>query len=262
MNQIQNNASIIMDLETLKKQYSNLLIQYKGAVADYVNYLNTKSQEINNEQLISIQGQAFNGTGSAGQSSATTLQDCIASCASSDKCSGATFISNKCELRSGDSQIVPSSKNSYAIIPKGKQLLLNMENINEQLLNVNEQLVKKIKISEPIFDNLTNETLSKNQELIQNYKNLMEERQKIVKIINEYETLNNKDNENQIKISQNYYSYILLVILAVATIVLLYKMFTSNSHQQVQYGGELGNNAYYIVFGLIIFNLVIKYLTL
>jgi hypothetical protein len=281
-NENQSSSSITMDLESLRQKYSNLLIQYEGAIADYINYLNVVNNpnynsanynqssapnyKINNQELVSIQGQAFNGTGSAGQSSATTLQDCIASCAKSDTCTGATFISNKCEIRTGDSPIVPSSENSYAIIPKGKQLLLNMENINQQLLDVNKQLVQKIQISEPVYDQLTSQTTSRNQELLQNYEKLIQERENIMKIINEYETLDNTENENQIKITQNYYSYILLFILAIATIVLLYKMFSPNTTQSVQYGGELGSNAYYMVFGLIIFiiilNFAIKYLSL
>jgi len=319
MNFNENESdSITMDLENLRQKYSNLLIQYKGAVADYVNYLNVQSQQpcgnftanskgidqkcyeyiwkksgcgagnvqpkqqqswasnqtsapnykINNEELVTIKGQAFNGTGSAGQSTATTLQDCVASCASSDTCTGATFVSNKCEIRTGDSPIVPSTQDSYAIIPKGKQLLLNMEDINQQLLDVNKQLVSKIQVSEPVFDKFNNDTKSKNQELIQNYKSLLEERRNIAKILNEYETLDNTENENLIKIDQNYYSYILLLILLVALIFLLYKMFSTTTPapaSPLQYGGELGINAYYIVFGLIIFviilNFSIKYLS-
>lgn len=280
MDQNQNSTSITMDLENLKQQYSNLLLQYKSAVTDYINYLNVQSQQpcssytssskgidqaCYNQELVSIQGQAFNGTGSAGQSSATTLQDCIASCSNSDTCTGATFVSNKCEIRTGDSPMVPSRQDSYAIIPKGKQLLLNMEDINQQLLDVNKKLVSKIQVSEPVFDKFNNDNTSKNQELIQNYESLLEERRNIAKILNEYQTLDNTENENLIKINQNYYSYILLLILAVAVIFLLYKMFGSGSTttpapaSPVQYGGELGINAYYMVFGLIIFVIILNF---
>ena len=43
-NQVNSN-SFSMDLESLRQKYSNLLIQYKAAVADYVNYLNQNSQQ-------------------------------------------------------------------------------------------------------------------------------------------------------------------------------------------------------------------------
>jgi hypothetical protein len=270
-----------------KDSYKNLATEWKGPYNSYYgsccvtsittvanpNYnpstfttSSSPNYKINNQPLVTIQGQAFNGTGSAGQSSATTLQDCVASCASSDKCSGATFISNKCEIRTGDSPIVPSSNNSYAIIPKGKQLLLNMENINQQLLVVNKQLVDKIKVSKPIYDEKNNDARLKNKELIQNYEKLLKERKNIKKILDEYETLENTETENQIKINQNYYSYILLLILGFAVGFLLYKMFSTNTSSSLQYGGDLGINAYYIIFGLIIviiiFNYSLKYLSL
>jgi len=350
-NKKQNNSSITIDLESLRQKYSNLLIKYERAVADYVNFLNVQSQEpcikynsnskgidqtcyeyiwkksgcgtgnvqpsssaswsqsqtlngliydswlwatktdtthrqgcygkstkyntstapdynINKQELVSIQGKAFTGTGSAGQSSATTLQDCMASCTNSNKCTGATFVSNKCEIRTGDSQIVSSSQKSYAIIPKEKQLLLNIEDINQQLLDVNKQLVTKIEVSETAYDKTNDETKIKNQELIKSYESLLEERRNIEKMLNEYETLDNTENENQIKINKNYYLYNLLLIISIAVIFILYKMFSSNSSpdQVVQYGGDLGINAYYIVFGLIIFiifvNFLMKYLTI
>ena len=137
-----NSNSFSMDLESLRQKYSNLLIQYKAAVADYVNYLNrlttsansnydssAPNYKINNEQYTSLQGMAFNGSGTAGQSDATTLQDCEASCANLSNCTGATFVSERCLVRTGDSPIVPAGNDSYAIIPKSKQLLLNMEDI-------------------------------------------------------------------------------------------------------------------------------------
>jgi len=253
----QNSSCCVTSITTIPNPNYN---------ASNFNTSSAPNYKINNEPLVSIQGQAFTGTGSAGQSTATTLQDCIASCASSDTCTGATFISNKCQIRVGDSPIVPSSQDSYAIIPKGKQLLLNMENINQQLLDVNKQLVNKIKISEPIFDKMNTDTTSKNVELIKNYESLLEERRNIAKILNEYETLDNTENEGQIKITQNYYSYILLLILAFVVGLLLYKMFGSGNINSapspaptIQYGGDLGVNAYYIVFGLIILAIVFNF---
>lgn len=335
------NSQITMDLENLRKKYSNLLLQYKSAVSEYVTYLNEQSSlpcqkyssnstgvnqdcydfiwkksgcgsgnvqpgagsswaqsqtlngliydtflwatltdqthrqgcygnsnkyntssspnyNINAQPLVTIQGQAFNGTGSAGQSSANTLQDCIASCSNSTTCTGATFVSNKCMIRTGDSQLVSASTTSYAIIPKEKQLLLNMEDINKQLLDVNNQIVKQIKITEPIYDKTDQETYLKNKELIETYDKLLEERRIIAETLNEYETLENTENANQIKITKNYYTYILLLILVVSIIIFLYKMFGSGTKPVtpiIQSGGKLGISAYYFILG--IFSIVI-----
>jgi NADH:ubiquinone oxidoreductase subunit 3 (subunit A) len=342
------NSSMIMDLENLRREYSNLLISYKAAVAEYIAYLNLMSENpcqsytanstgidqacynyiwkrsgcgsgtiqpgpnansswaqgqtlngliydswlwatetdeehregcygsstsyntstspdynINKPPLVTIQGQAYNGTGSAGESNATTLQDCVAACSSSQTCTGATFVSNKCLIRTGESDLASSTEDSYAIIPKGKQLLLNMENINQQLLSVNQELLEKIKETEPTYDRIDEETNVKNDELIRSYEDLLEERRNIELLLKEYETLENTETQNQIKISQNYYTYILLIIFAIIIIVLLYVVFgsTNSTKPNIQRGGELSNNTYYIVFGLILVIALINYFT-
>jgi hypothetical protein len=290
-NEASNNytTSITMDLENLQQEYSNLLIKYKQAVTDYISYLNIEAEQpcanfsadsknidhkcydykINNPPLTSIQGMAYTGTGSAGQSTANTLQECQADCASSSTCTGATFLSGKCNLRIGDSPIIPSSNDSYAIIPKGKQLLMNMNDLNNQLLNINKQITDKIQIGEPVYNNFKSQNDTKSQELLKNYKELEAERENIIKLLKEYETLDTTENENQIKITQNYYTYILLFILAIAVIFLLIKITlpgTTPTSPTVQYGGELNYNAYYILFMIILLvigiNFSIKYFSL
>jgi hypothetical protein len=256
-NSSKNNTSIIMDLEKLQQNYSNLLIKYKQSVTDYMNYLNTEN---NNEpvQFTTIQGMAYTGTGSAGQSTAKTLQECEAACSASSKCTGATFVSGKCNIRIGESNITPSKNNSYAIIPKGKQMLLNMNDLNKQLLSINKQITGKIKIGQPIYNVSESENTKKTQELIKNYKELEHERENIIKLLEEYETLDTTENENEIKINQNYYTYTLLSILAIAVVFLLIKLSfsgTSSNTPVIQYGGELNSKAYYVIF--IIFVLVI-----
>jgi len=254
MNSQQNNnnsSSIIIDLETLQKEYSNLLKSYQAAVAEYISYLNQPSSE---SSLVAIKGMAYNGTGSAGSSDASTLQQCKASCYASKSCTGATFVSNRCLIRIGDSPIIPSSDNSYAIIPKAKQLLQNMDSINEQLINVNNQLLEKTKSADSVYYKTDHETSLKNNELLKSYEKLVEERKIIEKTLNDYENLEESENENNIKLTQNYYSYILLVIFSLIIIVALYLFSSSknNSQQNIQYGGDLNRNGYFIIFGLLI----------
>ena len=253
--------SVIVDLENLQQKYSNLVSKYEKAVADYLNYLNTQKQD--KQSFVHISGFAYTGTGTAGQSTATTLQDCEANCASNSKCTGATFVSNKCELRTGESVVIPSSHDSYAIVPKGKQLLLNMENINQELISINQKITDKLSIGEPVYYKVKGEINEKSVTLKKNYDELIGERENIKKLLNEYETLNRTEGEEQIKITQNHYSYILLFILVIASIFLLVKMTAlSRSSPNIQYGGQLGINAYYflsiIILTIVILNLFVK----
>lgn len=261
----QKSNSITMDLENLQQQYSNLLIKYQSATSEYVTYLNKNANNKKN-QFVSIKGKAYLGTGSAGNSTADTVQECMASCAHNSKCTGATFVSNQCQIRTGNSSIISSKNNSYAIVPKEKQLLLNMETINNQLISINKQITNKIESGQPIYNKSQKKSREKTKELISNYTKLLEERENIRKTLNEYETLSSVENENNIKINQNYYTYILLLILAVAVCFLLYKISTSGTPapyvSNIQYGGDLNNNTYLIVVGIIIIIIGIKYFSL
>jgi len=237
----------------------------QGCYGDSTDYSSATEPDykINKPKMVSIKGHSFNGTGLAGQIDASTLQDCEAACANLSSCTGATFVSNKCLLRAGDSPIVSSNEDSYAIVPKAKQLLLNMEDINQQLIAINKQIVSKINVIKPVYNRNVNESANKNQKLIDNYKNLMEERENILELLRQYETLDSVENQHQIKINQNYYSYILLAILAIAIVFLLFKISLPSTVitnlPAVQYGGELGINAYYILFSLILLTIGIHY---
>jgi hypothetical protein len=261
-NKPNQSISITMDLEKLQQEYTDLLIKYKAAVTDYILFL--QNNPTNTNQFVTIQGQSYVGTGSAGTSNATTLQDCTASCSSNAKCTGATFISNKCDIRIGDTDITPSSQNSYAIIPKQKQMLMNMEDINSRLLAINKEINDKIQIYQPQFYKNNEEGKQRTQQLIQNYEVLTKERESLIQLLRENETLDTTDNENQIKINQNYYSYILFTLISIVVIYVLFKMsFTNNSYTTqytgVQYGGDINQNAYYIVFSIILIIIMINY---
>jgi hypothetical protein len=266
----QSNSAT-MDLEKLQQKYSKLIAQYKAAVYEYTNFLSQQTTT-GKSSFSTINGYAVVGN-RIGINQSSTLQECEASCAKLSNCTGATFITPKgnnrgCILNSGDSQIVRDREGTYAIIPKSKQLLLNMENINQQLIATNKQIRNKIKNVEPVINENINESSNKTQELLKTYKDLTTERDKILDLLRQYETLDSIENENQLTINKNYYSYVLLSILVIAVIYLLYRLsfppassytpitpFTPN----VQYSGILGINAYFIIFILILLTIGIYY---
>ena len=213
-------------------------------------------------ELVTIDGYAFNGTGVLGQSNATRLQDCQAQCANLPNCSGATFVSNRCSLRRGDSAIVSAPKGSYAIVPKGKQLLLNMENINRELIAVNREIMTRFQMGGPILNRNITENKNNTNKLMNNYSKLMAERNEILNSLKQYETLDNTEDENEIIIYKNYYSYILLSILAISLLFLLYTVYSQpgqSSTSTVQYGGKLTMATYYVIIFMILFIVGIKY---
>lgn len=269
---VLETKTITMNLESLQQQYNVLLIQYQAAVAEYLNYLNQPNVNLDNEPLVYMQGYAYNGTGPAGPSQATTLTTCVASCSRTKNCNGATFVSNQCLLKTGSSPIVPSSQNSYAIVPKSVQLLFVMENINEQLISINKEITELINDAQPLYETQTGERFQQQQVLVKNYEELQEERAKILNLLNEYDDLNNTYSADNIMTNQNYYTNTLLIILAILFIILLYYISGPSSNTSttmaqptmaepgVQYGGDFGSVGYFIIFLIIIFVFVFNYL--
>jgi len=252
MNSNENENNLItIDLENLQKRYSNILTQYKQSVTDYINYLNQNTAK-NNKSFVNIKGQSYLGTGTLQQINNTNLNNCQVLCKNDTKCSGATFQSNICILKTGDSSIIPSSNDSYAIITEGKNFLMNMENLNQELININEKINNKLNKLEPYLNNNRVDIKNNTIELIQNYKELMKEKENILKLLNDYNTLDNTQNEDELKVTQNYYFYILYFVVIIIILYLLYKISYMSSSSNIQYGGQLGATSYYIVFFIIL----------
>lgn len=215
---------------------------------------------INQQEMSSIKGANYWGTNNLSISSSSTLEECKALCATTKDCSGATFNPDNgmCFLRSGDGELVGGLPNQYAIVPKGKQLLKIIQNINQKLTHVNEKIQDKTPSIEKEYNLQEEQRSDKNKDLINQYINLMMERNKIDKMLNEYQTLDEQQVEGNIHISQNYYSFLLLMILVILFIYILYKFSGQAATTSIiQNGGQLSNNAYYIISGIVIFILLI-----
>ena len=265
---VKQENSDTMDLANLAQKYSNLVISYKTALADYANELNSNinnntSSESNDVSFVSIKGQAFDGTGSAGESNAITLQDCIASCSSTKGCSGATFISDNCMIRTGDSQVISSSDDSYAIIPKNKQILLNMESLNKELLDVNKELVEKLQEKSGNAKDGREEIEMKRTQLLKNNESLLKERRNIAEILSQYDTIKGSENDTQISVTQSYSIFLLLALFSLISIIVLYKIGSSGSNVPsslppvIQTGGKLKSNAYFITSGMFLLTITV-----
>ena len=337
MNVNSNTAtSVTMDLENLQKKYSNTLIKYRQATTDYINYLNSTSNnpcykygldqtnidkkclgyiwsntgcttqgflennpEVENTSLfnifaasffiskmpypeprkicydkstnynqatlpnfdiirpplVTINNASYLGTGSAGATIMTSnAEECKVECAENPKCTGATFASGKCRLRTGDSAIVPT-QNSFAIVSKGKQLLMNIDKLNRELISINNQIRSKINTGAPIYRDFNNMNNIKSQELSKQYSALNKERNNIKNLLDKYDKIESGQDENQLRLNHNYYTYLLLLIVACFLIFLLIKVSYSGS----QIGGQIVSNVYYILFTIILIIIMINY---
>ena len=248
------SKSLALDLETLNKEYENLLIQYQQAVINYVNYLkqDVSGNDLSNN-MVQIQGSQYLGTSALSQNNSPTVDQCQASCASTPGCSGATFNGTNykqpmCLLRSGDGDIVNGLPNDYAIVPKQKQLLLIVQKINAQLTDINDQIQRKTTSGQPIYDKLNEEKNVETENLQKQFTQLISERENINKLLKEYQTLDQTQTEGSIMTNKNYYTYILLCALLLLILFLLFKYMASPTSQNTGYVAQTGGKNMFTKF--------------
>jgi hypothetical protein len=265
----EESESIILDLETLTKKYQTILIEYQQAVVNYIDYVKSEQPDLSNntQSFVTVKSSAYWGTSGISQNNSNSLAKCMYSCKNTTGCTGATFNATDysapmCFLRTGSSTITTGKDGDYAIINKGQYLLSIVESINEQLITVNQQILAKTEKGQPLHESNLEDSITKNEILLNKYRALTLDREKITEMMKEYQTLDETQNEGNIKINQNYYSFILLLALSLLIVYMLYK-FSSPSIKSgsslLQSGGALSNNTYYIVFGIIIMALTIHF---
>ena len=203
---------------------------------------------INAPPMTTMRGKAFWGSGQTGNPSVTTggtVEQCQALCSSTTNCSGATYnptayAQPMCWLRSGDTDITGGKDSDYAIVPKGKQMLMIVQKINLRLSEINQQIQKITKNGQETYDSQTPERKTNMAELARQYIQLNEEREKIDNTINDYQTLDQQQIQGDLTANKNYYSFVLLLLLAIITIFVLYKVgfsFNSETNSSVLSGG-------------------------
>ena len=264
----KNSTSTALDLETLTATYDGLLKEYNQLQANYIDYLNQESDNPENNNLTTIAGKTFWGTGQANStnnSSAKTLEECKALCSSNTRCSGATFnatsnTSPMCWLRTGEGNISSGKKEDVAIVSQKMMYLNRMKTLNKQLQDINKQISELISTKgEKIYKKQVKMRKQKNSVLEQNKIQLDTQHKKIVSEIDQYESLNNEHNQEVLVVKQNYAIYGIMVVLAIIALILVVKMTGSTTTENTyipapmfQRGGNLSNKTYYGVF-LVIF---------
>jgi len=266
-NTSDESSSIVLNLESLTKNYQTLLIEYQQAVVNYINYIKGKTDMSNNnvdngDAMVTIKGVQYWGTGGISQNNAKTINECKAACVAASGCTGAIYNATDyaqpmCWLRSGESNMRAGKENDYSLIKKEQYLLSIIQSINEKLTAINQQIMEITSAGQPVFETSLQEGQQQNSTLINNYKQLTQDREKITQLMNEYQTLEEQQIQGDIKINQNYYSFLLLIALAIIILFMVYNL--SGSTPSIQSGGNLSSNAYYYVFGIILVVFCIMY---
>jgi hypothetical protein len=233
--------------------------------ASTYNKSSSPQYNIDQQPLVSIKGATYWGTSSVGQNNSATLQECKASCAQTKGCTGATFNATapqrqSCLLRGGDSSVTTGTADDYAIITKGKQLLNVVKTINQKLSEVNQKIQKITASQEATYNTQSQERHFKTADLETQFNQLNEDRDKIDGLSGKYQTLDQAQIQTGLTVTQRYYTFVLLALLAIIAIYLLFNFAVSSSlgsGSGLQSGGAMsimnvGAPAYIILFGMIL----------
>ena len=215
-----------LSLSLLGQEYDALLTQYQQAYKNYIDYISSSSYSTSASASVAtyatLQGNTFWGTGGVSEGASNTVEECQGQCSSLSTCTGATFNPDKkyCWARKGEGDVIPGLDNDVAIVPKVKQYTDVLYNINSQLIALNKKMMDMTNESLPGLDKEGENRSQMNQQLILNYENLMNEKERVDTLIREYESLEDINKNSSISVNQKYSSYITITFFLVILIIL------------------------------------------
>jgi hypothetical protein len=264
-NKSQNNVnSMILNLESLIKQYDTLLIQYNQVQSDYINYLqrnphSTLDNGTNNSHLITSKNNAFWGTAGISSRRVSNVEQCSALCSTTPGCSGATYNitnnsnQNNCWLRSGEGMVIAGTSDQYAIIPESKNYLLTLQTLNSQLMDINNKILIIFRNNENISSTLDKERFKKYNLLKQNYGKLEEERVNILNKLMDHQTIEEKKTQSELIVTKNYYNYVLLLFIVLLCFLILSKTIINSVNQD----GQTTNSSFESIILVILISIIL-----
>ena len=240
-----------MDLEALLKQYDDTFKLYQDKNKAYLDYINNSAntEAVINKDLVNIPNYEYIGSGlDLEEKYMSTIDLCKASCSATATCKGATFTKPKTEtdlncalktVSSGDGSI-QSKTNSYAIINKRLQFLIDLKVLNNQLTTINTSITNYIDTNK----NTMSAKLSDNQNTLTNLNDnlnyLVDNKDEIDDKIKSIQEIDSKIDESSKIVIMNHSFFGVLSFVALLVFIIFLFIF-SNSIDNSNNNSNLGN---------------------
>ena len=241
------------ELQNLSNQFNSLLTKYTDT---YQNYISVISSD--NNSLTTVPNSSFSGQSNIEVLNNSSVNSCQNSCESNSSCSGATFNnnSNSCTLSSGTGNIVYTSQ-STAIVQQALYYSYQLQEINTQLMNINQEIMNVTNNSYSEFQETQEKNQQQEQVLQNNYQTLIQERQEINEMVGQFETINAAYEDGNINVTSNYYSYIILIFVAIFLVFILIKLSVSGEQRGGGIESSFSKN-HLLIFGFLGFVIVLN----
>jgi hypothetical protein len=240
-----------MDLEALLKQYDDTFKLYQDKNKAYLDYINNpaNTEAVIKKDLISIPNYEYIGSGlDLEETHMSTIDLCKASCSATTTCKGATFSKPKTEtdlncalktVSSGDG-LIQSKTDSYAIINKRLQFLIDLKVLNNQLTTINNSIINYIDTNK----NTMSAKLSDNQNTLSNLSDnlnyLVDNKDEIDDKIKSIQEIDSKIDESSKIVIMNHSFFGVLSFVALLVFIIFLFIF-SNSIDNSNNNSNLGN---------------------
>jgi hypothetical protein len=211
--------SSILQLQTLETEFSNVMIQYELAYMNYINSLG--SGKDSSKKFVTLPKRAFYGSGSVNNINVQTSEQCVSACSADTTCTGATFNSQtqSCMLRKGAGPVIPADDNTSAIVLELAQNANILQLLNQKLISLHEQMSTLLSSLSPEIQQQIQEKNMNKQNLETQYQMLMDERNKIRSLVQEYEDLSQSYNDTYTQTQQENSQYIFYVIVTILLVI-------------------------------------------
>jgi hypothetical protein len=214
--------STALKLQKFIKEYNNTLTEYQQINQSYLSSLSQKQGQ--KKQFKSIPNSAFWGEGGLPlrNHTATNVEQCKNLCIANSSCSGATFdrSNNYCWIRTGKGSMVPSTSGQTAIVSENVYYLNVLQTLNQKMQDINNQIIQ---LSEEIGTHVKDENKISSQTLQNNYKQLLEDRQKIKEMISNQKKIAGEVNDTELSVTHSYTLYFFFLVLLVVCIYLFFQ---------------------------------------
>jgi len=234
----------ISQLNILSIQYNNTLNLYKQTYKNYIDSL--KLLNINNRNLVQVPKTIYLGNSNLNSQIIGNVNECQKICSLYKICSGATYNlqNNNCSTKKGKSDLIKGSKFDISIVPKHLKLSYELKNINNNLIDLNKKMTSLINNSTHNYNQDALKRQQQQQVLKNNYDNLYVERDEINKMIYQYETIDSQLNDSELKLTEYYSRYIVLLFILIIILILFFNYFISNIWSNDLNGGSNKINSF------------------
>lgn len=213
------NDSIIQ-LEILKKDYDNTLIEYEQSQQNIKKSTNT---------LVALPNNILSGGNPLNIINNVTNENvCIADCTANSSCNSALFKStlHECSLFSGNGAITSSiNDDDYAIVSELKANIYKSQGLNSKLQTINKQINTYLDKLVPLTQKQITENNQSKKILHKQYDTLTNDRSELNNQQIKINSINNKYSDKEISTSQITTQYIIWVIFTIIVLSITIILF-------------------------------------